>query len=161
MLKNFRERWAQKAKRPDYLEFSDEKMLRNVGLLTDQGLNCASLILFGKKEKIDQLLPGSEIIFEWRHSAKKISHDYRINWREPFFKIYDEVWETINARNLRIPFQVRKNKKGVMKEFQDVFPELKPMDISNLLRELKRDGKIARIGPKNTGHWELVKNTFK
>jgi ATP-dependent DNA helicase RecG len=104
-LKNFRERWAQKAKRPDYLEFSDEKMLRNVGLLKDQGLNCASLILFGKKEKIDQLLPGSEIIFEWRHGAKKIPHDYRINWREPFFKIYDEVWETINARNLRIPFQ--------------------------------------------------------
>lgn len=104
-LTNFRERWAQKTKRQDYLEFSDEKMLRNIGLLTDQGLNYANLILFGKKEKIDQLLPGSEIIFEWRQSAKKIPHDYRINWREPFFKIYDEVWETINARNLRIPFQ--------------------------------------------------------
>ena len=80
-------------------------MLRNIGLLTAQGLNYASLILFGKKEKIDQLLPGSEIIFEWRQSAKKIPHDYRINWRESFFKIYDEVWKTINARNLRMPFQ--------------------------------------------------------
>ena len=34
------------------------------------------------------------------------------------------------------------------------------MDISNLLRELKCDGKLVRVGPKNTGHWELAKNTF-
>ena len=27
------------------------------------------------------------------------------NWREPFFKIHDEIWSVINARNLRIPFQ--------------------------------------------------------
>ena len=59
----------------------------------------------GKKEKIDQFLPGNEIIFEWRHDAGKTAHDFRKNWREPFFKIYDEIWETINARNIRIPFQ--------------------------------------------------------
>lgn len=104
-IENFRKRWAQKARREDYLKFSDEKMLCAIGLLTDKGLNCACLILFGKKEKIDELIPCSEIVFEWRQDARKISHDFRINWREPFFKIYDEVWEAINARNLRIPFQ--------------------------------------------------------
>lgn len=104
-IENFRKRWAQKARREDYLTFSDEKMLRAIGFLTDKGLNCACLILFGKKEKIDELIPCSEIVFEWRQDAKKISHDFRTNWREPFFKIYDEVWEAINVRNLRIPFQ--------------------------------------------------------
>ncbi len=104
-LDNFKKQWAQKAKREDYLTFSNEKMLRAIGLLSDKGLNYASLILFGKKEKIDEILPCSEIIFEWRQDVRKISHDFRINWREPFFKIYDEIWETINARNLRIPFQ--------------------------------------------------------
>jgi len=64
-----------------------------------------SLVLFGKKGKVDQLLPGSEVIFEWRQAAEKTPHDFRVNWREPFFKIYDEVWKTINARNLRMPFQ--------------------------------------------------------
>lgn len=98
---NFRKRWAQKARREDYLTFSDEKMLRAIGILTDKGLNYGCLILFGKKEKIDELIPCSEIVFEWRQDAKKISHDFRINWREPFFKIYDEVWEAINLRNLR------------------------------------------------------------
>ena len=104
-LVNFQQRWAQKAKREDYLDFSDEKMLRSVRLFSDKGLNYACLLLFGQKKKIDQLLPGSEIIFEWRQTAKKISHDFRIIWRKPFFKIYDEVWGAINARNLRIPFQ--------------------------------------------------------
>lgn len=104
-LKNLRARWAQKAKRPDYLEFSSERMLSNIGLLSDGGLNYASLILLGKKEKIDQQLPGSEIIFEWRQEAQKTPHDYRTSWREPFFKVFEEIWNTVNARNLRMPFQ--------------------------------------------------------
>jgi ATP-dependent DNA helicase RecG len=104
-LDTFRTRWAQKSRRNDYLSFSPEKLLRKVGLLTDSGLTYASLILFGKKEKLDMLLPCSEIIFEWRQTPNKTAHDFRIPWREPFFKIYDEVWNTLNARNIRIPFQ--------------------------------------------------------
>lgn len=49
-LNNFKKQWAQKAKREDYLTFSNEKMLRAIGLLSDKGLNYASLILFGKKD---------------------------------------------------------------------------------------------------------------
>jgi ATP-dependent DNA helicase RecG len=103
-LVNFNNLWAEKAAREDYRSFPFDKMLRSIGLLSDKGLNYACLILFGKKEKIDTLLPCSEIIFEWRHE-RKIAHDFRIAWREPFFKIHDEVWDTINARNLRMPFQ--------------------------------------------------------
>ncbi|MBI4753592.1 putative DNA binding domain-containing protein, partial [Candidatus Desantisbacteria bacterium] len=104
-IANFKRRWAEKARREDYLSFTSEKTLRSIGLLTDNGLNYASLILFGKKEKLDEFLPGSEIIFEWRHEARKTAYDFRKNWREPFFKICDEIWETINARNIRTPFQ--------------------------------------------------------
>lgn len=98
-------KWAEKAQRRDYLQFSTEKTLTALGLLTGKGLNYACLILLGRKEKLDELLACSEIIFEWRQMPQKISHDYRINWREPFMKVYDEIWKTINARNLRIPFQ--------------------------------------------------------
>ena len=104
-ITNFKRRWADKAKRDEYRSFSSDKTLRAIGLLTDKGLNYAALILFGKKEKLDELLPGCEIIFEWRQDAKKTAHDFRKNWREPFFKICDEIWETINARNIRVPFQ--------------------------------------------------------
>jgi len=104
-INNFKKRWAQKASRGDYIAFPGEKILQSVGVLSDNGLSYAALILFGKKNKIDELLPCSEIIFEWRSDASKTSHDFRINWREPFFKIYDDIWNSINARNLRIPFQ--------------------------------------------------------
>jgi len=100
-----RKKWSEKAKRDDYLKFDTEKLLKSLGLLTEKGLNYASLILLGKKEVLDELLSSSEIIFEWRQDPAKTAHDFRINWREPFMKIYDEIWKTINARNLRMPFQ--------------------------------------------------------
>jgi len=103
-IDDFRRRWAQKQGRPEYLKFTDEKLLRAIGILFDDGINYAGLILFGKKEKIDLLLPGSEIIFEWRN-AVKVQHDYRKTWREPFFKVYEDIWATVSARNSRFPFQ--------------------------------------------------------
>ncbi|MDP2682760.1 MAG: putative DNA binding domain-containing protein [Deltaproteobacteria bacterium] len=104
-IDNFKKLWAKKAQRDEYLSYSNEKTLRAIGLLSEKGLNYASLILFGIKEKIDEFAPGSEIIFEWRQDSRKTSYDYRKNWREPFFKIYNDIWETINARNIRFPFQ--------------------------------------------------------
>ena len=104
-IDNFKKLWTKKAQRNDYLSYSNEKTLRSIGLLSEKGLNYASLILFGIKDKIDEFAAGSEIIFEWRQDSKKISHDFRKNWREPFFKIYNDIWETINARNIRFPFQ--------------------------------------------------------
>lgn len=102
---NLRKSWVRKAGRKDYLEFSPEKLLSSAGLLTEGGLTYAALILLGKKGKIDQLLPGSEIIFEWRQEHGKTNYDFRINWREPFFAVYDKIWEAVNARNLRFPYQ--------------------------------------------------------
>lgn len=104
-VSNFRKKWAEKSKRIDFLEFPYDKMLRSIGLLSDQGINYAGLILFGKKEKLDSVLPCSEIIFEWRQDPAKTSYDFRQNWREPFFKIYDQVWGMIDVRNLQYPFQ--------------------------------------------------------
>ena len=85
-INNFRIYWAQKQKRPEFLSYPNEKVLKSVGLMGDDGMTFASLVLFGKKEKIDQLSPGNEIIFEWRQEHGKTSHDFRKNWREPFLK---------------------------------------------------------------------------
>lgn len=104
-IENFKRRWARKQNRDDYLSYTKEKILRAIGLLDENGLSFAALILFGMKEKIDRFLPGNEIIFEWRQDAGKTAHDFRKSWREPFFKIYDDIWETINARNVRFPYQ--------------------------------------------------------
>lgn len=88
-----------------YSQKTDEEILTALELLNDTGLNYGALILLGKKEKINLLLPGAEIIFEWRQESHRIPHGFRKEWRDPFLKIFDDVWKTINDRNTRIPFQ--------------------------------------------------------
>jgi len=51
---------------------------------------------------------------------------------------------------------LNKNGKGNLQDFRDIFPELRPMDISNLLRELKEEEKITHVGSKKFGHWRLA-----
>lgn len=101
----FKKRWSQKQKLPKYLEFSTEKTLRAIVAADEKGgITFAALILFGKKEKIDRLLPCAEISYEWR-IGRTIAHDFRKNWREPFFAVYDDIWSEINNRNIRFPYQ--------------------------------------------------------
>ncbi|MFA4957044.1 MAG: hypothetical protein WC556_08760 [Candidatus Methanoperedens sp.] len=50
---------------------------------------------------------------------------------------------------------LRKNEKGFIKDFLDVFPDLKQLDINNLLQELKRDGKVIHTGTRLSGYWAL------
>lgn len=100
----FKNLWSKQQNNSEYLDFTTEKILQSIDILTDKGINYAGLILFGKSEKIKELLPGAEIIFEWRQEAK-IGHDYRKEWRAPFFSIFDDIWATVNARNIRFPFQ--------------------------------------------------------
>jgi len=48
------------------------------------------------------------------------------------------------------------NSKGNLQDFRNIFQELRPMGISNLLRELKEEGKIKHVGSKKFGHWRLA-----
>jgi len=85
-------------------DLSDEKLFAALELVVESKVTFAGLILLGKKEKIDELLPCSEIIFEWRQD-QKVNHNFRQEWREPFLKVYDVIWKTISNRNIRMPFQ--------------------------------------------------------
>ncbi len=104
-IETFRQKWAGESKRNDFLSFDYEKVLRNIGLADHRGITSAALILLGKPAAITRHLPDAEIIFEWRNDPKQTHYDFRKNWRAPFVSIDDEIWDTINARNLRIPFQ--------------------------------------------------------
>jgi hypothetical protein len=48
------------------------------------------------------------------------------------------------------------NERGGKLILGDIFPELKAMDVSNLLRELKSGGKIKHCGSRKIGYWELT-----
>lgn len=104
-IDNLKQKWAQESDRKDFLTFDAEKFLKNIGLITNNGITYAGLILSGKSEAITQYLPDAEIIFEWRNDHKQTHYDFRKNWRGPFVNIDDDVWKIINDRNIRIPFQ--------------------------------------------------------
>lgn len=104
-IQRLNDKWAKKSQRADYLDFDAEKTLRNLGLRTENGITYAGLLLVGKPEAINKHLSDAEIIFEWRNNPKQIHHDFRKNWRDPFVEVDDEIWKTINHRNIRMPFQ--------------------------------------------------------
>lgn len=286
-LQKLRDLRFEKTKNNNYLTSTNKQFLSDLGLLSEKGLNYAGLILMGKKEALDNYLPQAEIILEWRQIPEKTPFDFRKSWREPFMNIFDDIWEEIDKRNLRTPYQegfiqkeilafdrqsireailnavahrdyplkgqvvfisaspaefliespggflpgitpenalynrawrnqrlaetfektglkvgrtrgakyllshkyythegkigvhtrliglsreqkkelilnhLRKNQRGFIEDFKDAFPDLKQKDVSNLLQELKRTGKVIYIGKTKNGYWALKNGSEK
>jgi ATP-dependent DNA helicase RecG len=59
-------------------------------------LTNAALILTGKKEKINKLLPQAKLIIEYRRSETAIESDNRVDIQEPLFVAIDKIWNYIN-----------------------------------------------------------------
>jgi ATP-dependent DNA helicase RecG len=104
-VENFRKLRSAKTENPRVLTEPIERVLADAGLFVDGKCTFACLIFLGKAEKIKRFAPQSEVIFEWRSDEGKIPHDFRKTWTEPYFGTYDEIWEVINARNTRAPYQ--------------------------------------------------------
>ncbi|MBF0106382.1 MAG: putative DNA binding domain-containing protein [Deltaproteobacteria bacterium] len=113
-LQNLRVVWSREKKRSEILDYSTNKILDALNLVEGGRFNYACLILLGNKSVLDRLLADAEIIFEWRGTPTQTHHDFRACWREPYFKIHDVIWQTINARNSRIPYQDGLFQKEVM-----------------------------------------------
>jgi len=104
-IENFKKQRAEKTRNPGLLTTPVEQVLIDAELMRGGKLTFAGLLLLCKAEKITELLPQSEIIYEWRNDPEQIHHDFRTSWRAPYFTIYDDIWNTINARNIRVPYQ--------------------------------------------------------
>jgi ATP-dependent DNA helicase RecG len=104
-IKIFCNLWVNKSKRKDFLNYPVDKILRSIGVLSDEGLSYACLVLFGTEEILNKFLPDAEIIYEWRQDPGKVNYDTRKSWRAGFFSVYEDLWKVINDRNIRMPFQ--------------------------------------------------------
>ncbi len=104
-VSDFKKRMAEKTGNNALINSSTVQILQDAELMRSGKITFACLILLGKKEKISELLPQAEIIYEWRSTPEQIHHDFRTSWRAPYFIIYDDIWQTIHARNLRTPYQ--------------------------------------------------------
>ena len=59
----------------------------------------AALILLGTRAALAKYLGQCEIVFEYRNDENSISYQQRLDYREGFMLLDDELWDTINLRN--------------------------------------------------------------
>lgn len=106
-IQKMRESYSQKQNNPQFLSLSKEQLLTDLKLLVENKLNFAALILLGKKEIIQQKLPQSKIVWEYRNTESQIHHDARESIEEPLFIGIDKIWQLINqpALNRKYPVQ--------------------------------------------------------
>ncbi len=104
-LNKFKVLWAKKTGRESYLKKDNEEILSSLNLIDKENITLTALILFGTEKSLAKFVPDSEIVFEWRNEPKQTNYDYRISWREGFIGIYDEIWKTLDARNVRQSYQ--------------------------------------------------------
>jgi ATP-dependent DNA helicase RecG len=86
--------------RPDKrTDGSDEKFLRDIGLVAPSGVTFGALILLGTEEAVGRYLPSAEVIYEYRAIESAIDYDKRAVYRAGYLAYQDELWNTIDARN--------------------------------------------------------------
>lgn len=100
-----KEKYALKQNNPRFNTLSNEQILIDLDLLINGKLTNSALILLGKHEAIKEKLPQSAIMLEFRNFENQIPFDNRIIFVQPFFKLIDELWKTINLRNGSFPIQ--------------------------------------------------------
>ena len=100
-----KEAYSKKQDNPQFLSLSNSQALSDLGLIKANQLTYAALILVGKVEAINKHLPQSAIHFEYRNTLSQIVFDRRTIFSGPYYLIIDDLWETINQRNGKIPVQ--------------------------------------------------------
>jgi ATP-dependent DNA helicase RecG len=100
-----KEKYAIKQINPQFKLLSNEQILSDLELSKNGKLTNAALILLAKKENLQERLPQSKVMLEYRNSENQIPFDNRIPFIEPFFLLIDELWKTINLRNGSVPIQ--------------------------------------------------------
>ena len=99
--------YARKQNNTQFLQLSNEQILSDLKLMIDGKFTYASLILLGNKEKLNQKLPQSKTIWEYRNSDSQIHHDTRIVIDEPLFIGIDKIWNLINQPSINPKFPIQ------------------------------------------------------
>lgn len=106
-IKKMKESYVRKQKNPRFLQLSTEQVLTDLKLQENGKLNYAALILLGKKEVIQNKLPQSKTIWEFRNSEAQIHHDSRELIEEPLFIAIDSIWKLINQPTLNKKYPIQ------------------------------------------------------
>lgn len=109
-----KEAYARKQMNLEFQTLSTPQVLSDLKLLVQGRLNFAALILLGKKEKIEELLPNAKVTWEFRQYESSIPYDKRQNISGPLFSLMDHIWQLINSHNRQTTVQMTVYIFGIM-----------------------------------------------
>ncbi len=98
-IQRFKELWRKKSHNEALDTLSNDQLLSDAELLIDGGVTNAALILLGTRQALGRYFAQSEIIFEYRANETSIPSQQRIEYRQGFFLIQNDLWNAINLRN--------------------------------------------------------------
>ena len=87
------------ARRPssDLVRLDEMRLLEALGLTRQNRLTRAGLLLVGRTEVLEQIIPNHEVIYLHRDAAGE--PDMRMDLKAPLLKVLESVTDAINARN--------------------------------------------------------------
>tara|TARA_R110002050_G_scaffold218631_1_gene354568 strand:+ start:11305 stop:12990 length:1686 start_codon:yes stop_codon:yes gene_type:complete len=95
-----KDRYALKQNNPAFKELSTEQTLKDLGLMTNEGITYAALILLGIEEALVTYLPNAQVNIEYRKTPEQTPFDKRYVYLKPLFVGIEDIWSQLNARNL-------------------------------------------------------------
>ncbi len=104
-VERFRQMWLETSENAALGEMPVARLLEDAELVVGAQVTYAALVLLGTRKALGRHLAQSEVIFEYRSSEQKISHQQRKEYRQGFLLFHDDVWETIDLRNDLHSFQ--------------------------------------------------------
>lgn len=101
----FRQQWIAKSGNQSLASLTNEQLLVDIEAAIDGKPTYAALVLFGTRRALGIHLGQAEVVFEYRSSDASGPAQDRKEYRQAFFSFYDELWNTINLRNDKQPYQ--------------------------------------------------------
>lgn len=95
----FKSLWMRKSGNNDIDRLSGEQILRDAELITEEGVTLAAIVLFGKESAVRRFCPQAEVVFEYRSSDVSGPAQQRVEFRQGFLNILDDLWQQTNLRN--------------------------------------------------------------
>ena len=102
-IRIMKQKYAKKQNNPVFKSLPDKQALIDLGLIVHGNVTNAALILVGKEEVLERVLPQVKIMLEYRSSEAQIPYDNRSQYQGPLYLIIDRLWADINLRNNTVP----------------------------------------------------------
>jgi len=144
----FRNKWLDYSENKRLATLSTEQLLRDAGVINDDGVTYAALILYGKRAPLLKHLSTAEVCYEYRLTEASGPAGVREDLRMGFFNYFDRIWELVNQRNENQHYQKRFQMLPVITFNEVVFREALLNAVSHRDYQLKGSIFVRQYGRK-------------